>query len=71
VTADLGAMLARSDVRKNQPQTAAGCMSADSDADCGGLFAALGLPHSSSTGADAPKFFRSERGSGARVGARP
>jgi len=70
VTADLAAMLARTDVRKNQPQTAAGCMSADSDSDCGGLFAALGLPHASSTGADSPKFFRAERGSGARVGAR-
>lgn len=66
VTADLAAMLARTDVRRNQPQTAAGCMSADS----GGLFAALGLPHPSSTGADSPKAFRAERGSGARVGAR-
>ena len=60
-TADLGVMLARTDVRKNQPQTAAGCMSADTDSDCGGLFASLGLPHRSSTGADSPRFFSVSR----------
>jgi uncharacterized repeat protein (TIGR04052 family) len=68
IVADLGALLARSNVRRNQPKTAAGCMSADNDADCGGLFASLGLPHSASTGADTPKFFRVEKGGVARVG---
>ncbi len=68
VVADLAALLARSDVRKNQPKTAAGCMSAESDSDCGGLFASLGLPHPSSTGADTPRFFRAQRGDAMRVG---
>lgn len=68
VVADLGAMLARVDVRRNQPRTAAGCMSADSDADCGGLFASLGLPHASSTGPETPAFFRVMRGALPRVG---
>ena len=69
IVADLASLLARSDVRKNQPKTASGCMSADSDADCGGLFASLGLPHASSTGADTPHFFRSQRADVVRVGA--
>lgn len=69
-TADLGAMLSRSDLRKNQPQTAAGCMSADNDTDCGGLFASLGLAHSASTGADTPKFFRVQKAGSTRVGAK-
>jgi uncharacterized repeat protein (TIGR04052 family) len=69
VVADLAAILSRVDVRRNQPKTAAGCMSADSDADCGGLFASLGLPHASSTGADTPKFFRAMRADAARIGA--
>ena len=69
VVADLAALLSRADVRKNQPKTAAGCMSADSDADCGALFAAVGLPHASSTGKDTPSFFRSTRADGARMGA--
>ena len=70
VIADLGAMLARSDLRKNQPQTAAGCMSGDTDGDCGGLFASLGLAHPASTGADSPRFFRAMRADAARVGAK-
>ncbi len=61
VVADLAALLARADVRRNQPQTAMGCMSAPNDADCGGLFASLGLSHPSATGADTPRFFRAER----------
>jgi hypothetical protein len=32
------------------------------------LFAALGLPHPASTGADSPRFFRAQRGSAVRVG---
>jgi hypothetical protein len=69
VVADLAAILSRVDVRKNQPKTAAGCMSADNDSDCGGLFASLGLPHSSSTGTDTPRFFRGMRADAARIGA--
>ena len=61
IVADLAALLARSDVRRNQPQTALGCMSAPTDTDCGGLFASLGLPHPSATGADTPRFFRVAR----------
>lgn len=67
VVADLAALLARADVRRNQPQTAAGCMSAPNDADCGGLFASLGLSHPSSTGADTPKFFRAAKASAVRA----
>jgi uncharacterized repeat protein (TIGR04052 family) len=67
VVADLAALLARSDVRRNQPQTAMGCMSAPSDVDCGGLFAALGLSHPNGTGADSPAFFRREKASASRT----
>lgn len=69
VVADLAAILSRVDVRKNQPKTAAGCMSAPNDADCGGLFASLGLPHPSSTGADTPSFFRAMKASSVRAAA--
>jgi uncharacterized repeat protein (TIGR04052 family) len=69
VVADLAALLSRSDVRKNQPQTAMGCMSAPNDADCGGLFASLGLAHPNSTGADTPRFFRVASGGNARAAA--
>ncbi|GAB1344205.1 MbnP family copper-binding protein [Gemmatimonas sp.] len=65
VVADLAALLSRSDVRRNQPQTALGCMSAPNDADCGGLFASLGLAHPASTGSDTPRFFRVGKGAAA------
>ncbi|MBL0940052.1 MAG: metallo-mystery pair system four-Cys motif protein [Gemmatimonadaceae bacterium] len=71
VIADLAALLSRSDVRRNQPQTAQGCMSAPNDADCGGLFASLGLSHPSSTGADTPPFFRVGRLTSAVQGGAP
>jgi uncharacterized repeat protein (TIGR04052 family) len=61
IVADLAALLARSDVRVNQPQTAAGCMSAPNDADCGGLFASLGLAHPNADRSSAQPFFRAER----------
>ena len=44
VVMDVAAMLAGSNVDKNQERTAAGCMSAPNDADCGPLFTSLGLP---------------------------
>jgi uncharacterized repeat protein (TIGR04052 family) len=62
VVADLGALLARADVRRNQPKTAAGCMAADTDDDCGALFASLGIPHRASTGTGTPAFFRVQVG---------
>lgn len=69
IVADLAALLARSDVRKNQPQTAMGCMSAPNDVDCGGLFASLGISHPHTTGADTPRFFRVAPSGGARASA--
>lgn len=44
IVADLAALLQQVDVDVNAPDTAPGCMSAENDADCPGLFAALGLP---------------------------
>lgn len=40
---DLAALFAGTDLDSNTPETAAGCMSAPSDPDCAGVFAALGL----------------------------
>jgi uncharacterized repeat protein (TIGR04052 family) len=63
VVGDLAALLKNSDVDHNQPKTASGCMSGTTDADCGPLFANLGLPF---PGQQAKKqaFFRSELGTG-------
>jgi uncharacterized repeat protein (TIGR04052 family) len=61
IVADLAALLTASDVRRNQPQTAAGCMSAPNDEDCGGLFASLGLAHPAADPALARPFFRVDR----------
>ncbi len=44
VTADLGVLLAESDIDLNQPETPAGCMSTLDDSDCVGIFKQLGLP---------------------------
>ncbi|WP_353267648.1 MbnP family copper-binding protein [Gemmatimonas sp.] len=67
IVADLAALLSRSDVRRNQPQTALGCMSAPNDADCGGLFASLGLAHPAGTGRDTPPFFRTMKAGAVRA----
>lgn len=40
---DLGRLLSTSNVDKNQPQTAAGCMAGKDDTDCAALFEQLGL----------------------------
>jgi uncharacterized repeat protein (TIGR04052 family) len=69
VIADLASLLSRADVRRNQPATAAGCMSADTDRDCGALFSSLGLTHSAGTGDDTPRFFRIAQRSAMSVGA--
>ena len=45
IVADLAALLKDTDVDINAPGTAPGCMSAVDDADCPGIFAALGLPY--------------------------
>lgn len=55
---DLAALLAGVDVQKNQPKTAAGCMSGPDDADCGPMFAALGLPHPAAPTTPVPQAFR-------------
>lgn len=44
VVADLGRLLAKTDVNVNQPESAAGCMSSPDDGDCSGIFGQLGLP---------------------------
>ena len=43
VVLDLAALLAETDVTSNEPETASGCMSADDDADCDGIFRRAGL----------------------------
>jgi hypothetical protein len=50
VAFDLAELLGKANVDVNQPETAAGCMSAQVDSDCGGLFDALGLPFGDKTG---------------------
>jgi uncharacterized repeat protein (TIGR04052 family) len=57
VAFDLAELLRDSNVDVNQPETAAGCMSAQTDVDCGGLFGALGLPFGSK-GAGGQRVFR-------------
>ena len=44
VIADLGSLLADSNVDINAPNTPSGCMSSPDDPDCAGIFAHLGLP---------------------------
>ncbi|PIQ23391.1 metallo-mystery pair system four-Cys motif protein [bacterium (Candidatus Blackallbacteria) CG17_big_fil_post_rev_8_21_14_2_50_48_46] len=44
VVADLGKLLAQSNLDQNQPESAAGCMSAPDDSDCTQVFKNLGLP---------------------------
>lgn len=44
VTVDLGAVFVGTDISRNVPETAPGCMSAPDDPDCAGVFAAFGLP---------------------------
>lgn len=44
VVADLGALLAQTNVDANAPDSAPGCMSQPGDADCATVMAAFGLP---------------------------
>jgi uncharacterized repeat protein (TIGR04052 family) len=59
---DLGALLAESNVDSNQKDTAAGCMSGQTDDDCAGIFKTLGLPFR--TNAAAPQSVFSVRAAG-------
>ncbi len=61
ITVDLGALLADSDLLVNTEKTAAGCMSAGTDPDCGPLFGSLGLVHPSGPETPAQKLFRVQR----------
>ncbi len=55
IVADIAALLAKTDVTVNQPDTALGCLSAPDDKDCTGVMAAFGLP------SGAQSFFRLDR----------
>lgn len=57
IVADLGRLLKDSDLKKNQPQTAAGCMSGMDDDDCLPLFQNFGLAFNGAT-AKPQTFFR-------------
>lgn len=55
---DLAALLSDSDVDVNTPETAAGCMSAATDPECGGLLRAFGLAVGAGTPAPTQRVFR-------------
>ena len=61
IVADLGALLANSDINANQPNTPPGCESDPDDQDCDPMFTNLGLHFSDGTPSPATqKFFRVE-----------
>ncbi|MGE0385402.1 MAG: MbnP family copper-binding protein [Gammaproteobacteria bacterium] len=57
IVADIGAVLAGTDVERNAPDTSPGCMSFPKDADCTAVMNALGLPYDGIAPAGAQKFF--------------
>jgi uncharacterized repeat protein (TIGR04052 family) len=59
VVADLGGLLSTSNMDENAMDTPAGCMATESDADCGPIFANLGVAFGA-TPAGTQSFFRSE-----------
>lgn len=59
VVADLAALVANSDLSRNQPNTPPGCMSEPSDQDCSRVMANLGLPSKTQSTAK-QTFFRVE-----------
>ncbi len=67
VVTDLKMLLDGANVDLNQPQTARGCMSAPNDADCGPLFANLGLPFAGKA-APGQKFFAVGKGAAGPAG---
>jgi len=56
IVADVGTLLAGTDVTVNQPDTALGCLASPNDRDCTGIMAAFGLP------SGIQSFFRVEAG---------
>ena len=56
IAIDLAALLGAADLLSNTTGTAAGCMSAPNDPECGPVFAALGLPHPAAPRGVAPAF---------------
>ncbi|ERN42970.1 hypothetical protein KR51_00002780 [Rubidibacter lacunae KORDI 51-2] len=62
VVADLGALVANSDLSSNAPDTPLGCMSGPDDADCQPVFNQLGLPFAAANAGDdeVQHFFRLE-----------
>lgn len=69
VVADLAALLKDSNVDVNQPNTAAGCMSAKEDSDCAPIFANFGLPFGERP-AGRQTFFRRQAASASSAGGR-
>ncbi len=69
IVADVAALYAASDLESNQPRTAAGCMAGPMDADCGPIFAALGLPFGEASAG--PQRFLSVRAGAARAARGP
>ena len=61
VILDLRKLFAGANVDSNQPKTAEGCMSGQSDADCAAMFANLGLPFAGKP-AGGQNFFSVEKG---------
>jgi uncharacterized repeat protein (TIGR04052 family) len=59
IVADLAALVANSDLSRNQPNTPPGCMSEPGDQDCAGIMANLGLSFGSKAAAK-QTFFRVE-----------
>jgi len=59
VVADLAALVANTDLSRNQPDTAPGCMSEPSDSDCAGIMEAIGLAFNGTAAPD-QTFFRME-----------
>lgn len=58
ISADLAALLAGSNVDQNQAETAPGCMSGPTDAECAPIFSRLGLALDSGDPAPGQTFFR-------------
>lgn len=59
VVADLAALVANTDLSRNQPDTAPGCMSEPTDSDCAGIMEAIGLAFNGTLAQD-QSFFRME-----------
>jgi hypothetical protein len=58
IVADIGRILAKSDVSSNAPGTSPGCMSFPKDADCPPIMGALGLAYDGKPAAGPQKLIR-------------